>query len=518
MISRMTSRNVPGAAGRLVGTVFLLGVVASAGCGKGGGGSSGGSAGGRPTMPATKGDGLFMAEAPAVVPEELDPDFEAMGVKRLYVAVATISGGKLTPAPPPPNKTLRPTWLTVVGEPGTASALGVDGESFGAAMSAQLKTVVQEARSWAKVEGVHFHFLPSSSQAAALAGFARRVREGLGVPVSVTIPTEAATPDAWKPLAGAADDVVVFAFGRRPETGDRLVDDVSEEFVKSLPFPVRLLVVPGGYGRAGKSADNPDGRRLPDGQIDALSEDRNLDFDFGQVLSKEPGSIYNFKPHPTPSGGASLLGADGGYARFQTLTMFDVLRFVASVSRWGGDRVLGRVFLVDGLPTDGHLLGFPAIKSLLTGKPFAPKLVISARQDGASKGNYDMVLEVANDAPTPTELSHFNNWVQVRAEGAAITNARTGDFDRFELLTDRGQPAPYGRAVIVRMFENFFAPGEKNQVGPIRVSGMSPRAWVSYRLTTPDGKTIDGPEVEIVLRAPTPPPKPTKPAPLKRRR
>lgn len=500
------------AATRLWGAVLLLVGVASAGCGKG---SSGGSSLSRSGAGPVKGDGLFLAEAPAVVPEELDPEFEAMGVRRLYVAVASVGAdGKLVPAPPPPTKTLRPTWLTVVGEAGAAGALGADGAGFGDSIATQLKPVLQEARGWAKVEGVHFHFLPAPGQAAALAGFARQVKERLALPVSVTIPGSAAAPDAWKPLDGATDEVVLFAFGRRPETGDRLVDDVSEEFVKSLPFPVRLLVVPGGYGRVGKGAENPDGRALADGQIDVLSEDRNLDFDFGQVLSKEPGSIYNFKP---TSGARTLLSADGGYARFQTLTMFDVMRFLSGVSRWGGDRVLGRVFLIAGLPSDGHLLGFPAVKALLTGKPFAPKLQISARQDGASKGSYDMVLEVANDSPTPTELSHFNNWVQVRAEGGAITHARTGDFDRFELLSSSLGLAPYGRAVIVRMYENFFAPGEKNQVGPIRIVGASPRAFVSYRLTTPDGKTIDGAEVEVVLRAPTPVPK-AKAAPPKKRR
>ena len=67
-------------------------------------------------------------------------------------------------------------------------------------------------------------------------------------------------------------------------------------------------------------------------------------------------------------------------------------------------------------------------------------------------------------------------------------------------------PAPFGRATACRLFENFFAPGESNEVGPIRIAGARPRAFVSYQLSLPDGRTIEGPEVEVAVAPPPPAP------------
>lgn len=45
-----------------------------------------------------RGDALFLAEAPAVVPEELAPELDAMGIRRLYVAAASLSAsGRIEP-------------------------------------------------------------------------------------------------------------------------------------------------------------------------------------------------------------------------------------------------------------------------------------------------------------------------------------------------------------------------------------------------------------------------------------
>ena len=61
------------------------------------------------------------------------------------------------------------------------------------------------------------------------------------------------------------------------------------------------------------------------------------------------------------------------------------------------------------------------------------------------------------------------------------------------------QAAPFGRATACRLFENFFAPEEANVVGPIRIAGGRPRAFVSYQLTLPDGRTLTGAETEVAI-------------------
>ena len=74
--------------------------------------------------PQARGDALFLAEAPAVVPEELTPEFDGMGIRRLYVAAASLGrGGKITPFPPPPSPIQRPVVLVLMGEPGAAEGL-----------------------------------------------------------------------------------------------------------------------------------------------------------------------------------------------------------------------------------------------------------------------------------------------------------------------------------------------------------------------------------------------------------
>ena len=73
--------------------VLLFGALGAGACKKGlpllGGGAP---------APPPSGDALFLAEAPAVVPEELAPEFDAMGIRRLYVAAAISRRGRTGPS------------------------------------------------------------------------------------------------------------------------------------------------------------------------------------------------------------------------------------------------------------------------------------------------------------------------------------------------------------------------------------------------------------------------------------
>ena len=309
-------------------------------------------------------------------------------------------------------------------------------------------------------------------------------------------------PEKWKPLAGAASEALVLAFGRRPELGGQIVSDWPEESARAFPLPFRLLVVFGGYGRAGDGRTFA-GRILPDGKIDEFSKDHALDFDFGQVFSSEPGTVCIFKPRAGTRG--SSLAADGGYARFQSLTTAEGLRFLTSAGRWSVPNLRGRVFLVEGVPKDGHLVGYPAVRALLTGKPLEPRLEVEAIPGESGRGYVELSVRATNAGPTPTDLSHYNNWIQIRVEGGTVALVKPGDFDRYEQLTseaDGYKLTSSSGAVVARLFENIFAPGERNQSGPIRVAGTHPRVFLSWHLTLPDGKVANGPEIEATPAAP----------------
>lgn len=457
--------------------------------------------------PAERGDALFLAEAPAIVPEELAPELDAMGIRRLYVAAASLTGaGQVRPFPPPPSTFSRPVVLVLMAEPGAEGGLkGSSPEQLGEGWAAGARKLAEEAKGWAQVSGVHVHVLPGPEDALALGAALKAMKARLpGLSLSVSV-RAGSPPGTWAPLEGAADEALVFTFGRRPETSDLFVREMAEEEAKAFPLPFRLLLVPGGYGVAGSGGR---AHRLADGEIDKLSEDRNLDFDFAAVLSSDPGSIYNFKPRAGYERAQNLLSGDGGRARFDILPFADLVRFVSASSRWSAPALAGRVFLVDGVPRDGHLSGYPAIRALLTGKAWEPSIVVEPVEGKGRAG--EVWLRVSNPGPTPSELSRFGNQVTIRLEGGVFTALGAGDFDRYEIFAsarDMKEPAPFGRATVCRLFENFFAPEEANEVGPIRVAGARPRAFVAYQLTLPDGRTINGPETEISI-APPPPPTP----------
>jgi hypothetical protein len=470
------------------------------------------------TSGGSRADGLFLAQSPALIPEEILPDIQAMGIGRVYIAGARItSSGQIEAYSPPPNRIELPTIFVLMGDEGSSSTLsGTKGELIGEGWATGLVRPLAEARSWANVVGLHLHVIPKPEQAEVLAGVLKALKRAVGLPVSVTLPA-GAPAGSWKPLADAADEALLFAQGRRPETGDTMVPEPNEEEARGFPLPFRLLSVPGGYGRGG-TGDAPSGRRISDGEIDRLSEDKGLDFNFEHVLSNEPGSLYGFSARPGVDSRRTLLAQDGGAARFQLVAFSDVARLVSAAGRWAGAPIRGRVFMVDGVPNDGHLLGFPAIKALLTGEPYAPSLKVTA-VPRRSKESFEFSLNVVNDAPTPTDLSHFDNWVQVRVEGGVIASVVAGDFDRYEVFAslDDKRPAPFGRATVVRFFENLFAPFEAGDVGPIRLAGSRPKVFVKAHLVLTDGQVLDPPESELAFVMPTPEPKAEPPSRKKKK-
>lgn len=452
------------------------------------------------------GDALFLAAAPAWVPDENEAELSAMGIGRLYVAAAALrKDGKLVPLPPPPTRLTRPVFLAVIGEPSAAAVLASGGgETFGAAWARSLVPILAEAKGWAEIAGVHLHLDPLPENASALADAIRALKAGIGgLPVSVTLRgTE--SPDSWKALAGAADEALLFSFGRRPELGDRLVPEISDETAKEMPIPFRLLIAPGGFGRTGDGKSFL-GRWLPDGEVAGLASDRSLDFSFGQVLSDEAGNLYTFRIRPGARLSDSRLAADGGSARFHILAFSEAVRLLGLASRWSAPRLLGRVFLVEGIPRDPHLVGYAAVRDLLTGKSLDLRLQVEAMAGSSGAGWTEFSLRVTNPSVTPSDLSRLNNWVQVRVEGGVFSSVRLGDFDRFELLSSQAEgyrPANLGQAVVARLFENLFAPEVTKETDAIRVSGSRPTVFVSWHLTGPDGKIFDGPETEATLVSP----------------
>jgi len=458
-------------------------------------------------------DALFLAEAPVMVPEELGPELSAIKVGRIYAAAASLdASGKVTSFPPPPSRLPLPVVFTVMSS-GAESALKGKADALGETWASGIAQAVSDAKRWADVAGVHLHLWPTPEMAETLAGALSVVRKRVGLPISVTVPAEA-PPEAWKPLKGAADELLVLAFGRRPETLDRMARELTEEQARKFPVPFRLLLVLGGYGFPGdKPIGAPDAHRIPDAQVDKLSENAALDFEL-HFLSTEPGDVFSFRPKLESSPSKNPLAVLGGAATFQVPTLPELTQLLSAAERWKQVPLLGRVFLLDGVPEDGHILGYRAVKAILTGEPTEPSLSIDVSPGGAGQGWAEFSLIAANRSAAPSDLSRVNNWVQVRVEGGVIAAVRAGDFDRYTLhAADPTSTRHYGDAGICRLLENLFVPGEVNVAGPIKVTGTNPRLFVSYQLSVPGHDAVKGAEVEKVLptvrgRAP----EPTKPS------
>jgi hypothetical protein len=227
------------------------------------------------------------------------------------------------------------------------------------------------------------------------------------------------------------------------------------------------------------------------------------------VLSEEAGSLYTFKLRPGVRLAESRLATDGGAARFQILAFSDAVRLLGLASRWGAPKLLGRVFLLEGIPRDPHLVGWAAVRDLLEGKPLELKLHLESKAGSSGAGWTEFSVRVTNLSPTPSDLSRYNNWIQARVEGGVFSSVKIGDLDRFELLSSQAEgyrPVPLGHAVVARLFENLFSPGETKETDAIRVSGARPKVFLSWHLTGPDGKIGDGPETEASLGIPAPKP------------
>lgn len=463
-------------------------------------------AGGGATDSKAAGDALFIVTAPAVIPPELAPDFAAMKVGRLYLAGATLAAsGKVTPLPPPPDHVSQPVSFVLMGEEGASGLFATgEGQGVGERLGAALTQPLEEAKSWGTVTGIHIHVIPQAAQLPTVAAAAKALKSKTGLPVSITL--LAGTPPASiETLKGAVDEVLILTFGRRPETGDQLAPELSEAEAKAISVPFRLLLVPGGYGFAGSSPAPVTGRRMPDGEIDTLSEDRNLDFDFGQVLSTDPGTVYNFKPREGFPAYKTNLAQDGGYAQFRFLVIADLVRFLGASRKWGDTKLAGRVFLIEGLPRDPHLIHFGTLRTLLSGSVIDPVLNVSAAKSGSRGNEVSYVLTVTNDSVASTGLSRLSNFVRIRVEGGVVAGVSAGDFDRFEILESaapNSRAATFGKATVVKLYENFFAPGEANQTGALRIAGSRPKVFLSYQLTLTDGRTVEGKELEVGLGAP----------------
>ena len=362
-----------------------------------------------------RGDALFLAEAPAFVPDDVDAELESMRIVRLYVPAATMSrSGAIAASSPAAHAAQAPAHPHGARRgrrrDGRRGARGRSGRGVG-------PRALEDSRARRKTGAGS----RASTSTSGPRRSSRRTSPRRSPPS--TRPSVCRSPSRF-PRSRSRSAGSRSRAPRAKRSSWRSAGGRSSAARSSASFPRRsrasfrfrsaLLVAFGGYGRTGDGTTFT-GRMLPDGRIDQLSEDRALDFDFGQVFSSEPGRSARSSRAPERRARRS--------PRTEATRASSSPRWAKGCASWRPSaagplpNLRGRTFLVGGVPKDGYLVGYAAVRALLTGKPVEPRLVVEALPDEAGRGYTEFTIRTTNAGPTPTDLSHYNSWVEIRVEG-----------------------------------------------------------------------------------------------------
>jgi len=435
---------------------------------------------------------LELSRSDAPLPAAIVPRLRNAGVAELFVpAVRMLADGasaRTEILPSPASRYPFPIYLEVEGVGNFDAYLDREkekaAETIWKAASAAL-----ESRKYGPIAGLHLGLRvrkASSEYGRVLRFLRRRLPARLTLSASVDTPLSEKERAGWKACSGRLDFVVAGIFGRVPgpaPEGDRLGAELSVASKWGVPIAARISPV--GWGVAQRESEAP--AEVSDENLNALSEDRRFDFEFGGLLTDSAENVYVFTargPVRNGPGGISLRARD-------TIT-FREPRPADLLAAFSASRdATARIVRAAGFSEEEGLIGVPIIEDLLLGRRIEPKLRFELYRNGG-----EVTFVAVNAAPEFSELSRLNNWVDVRFQGASLRDVQPGDFDRFELYDGAGRRVLPPLARRVRFIENFVAPGESMTGGPMRFSG-TPRVSVSYHLALPDGTVIDSRDVAI---------------------
>jgi hypothetical protein len=446
----------------------------------------------------------FRDSAPVLTGDEV-ARLRTVGVHSLFLAAGEVapSGGGVewTEVAPPKAPSVFPVTLVVTAREPFGAAIASDPDSFARSVSIHLRKALEAAERYGKIDGVHLEIPVEPTDDHAYAEAVRKLRALLppGLRISVALYRTAGPEErkAERELVGAADLVVVYAFGRIPQADSPGIPAHADAHtVDSYGVPMLIGFVPGGSATVADAGGDTRGV-LGDSILNALSEDSRFDFSFGSVLSGEPENVYIFTAE-RDCRLESLSLRPGDTVTFRLRSAADLLNAVGE-SLTGRRNALGSLFVLSGVGGGQSLLGFDVLEDVLLGRPVQPQFALTLADQAEHRGEMRFAVSLTNQKAEFSALSRLNNWIDVEIQGGTLVDARNGGFDRFELLDARGGSASPRNARHVRFFENFIAPGEHIVSGPILVRGNPKGFRVTARgqVSLPDSTTLQIPETVL---------------------
>ena len=311
--------------------------------------------------------------------------------------------------------------------------------------------------------GAHLDLPFDAGAGKAGAALLSALRRALPRPVPVTItlarvPRNEGELKALRPLAGGADALLGFVFGRAGPIDPAAID--------SLGRPWWAGYAVGGEGErqgAGGEALGP----VAEKSLDALSGNPRIDFENDLSLADASTVAFHFTARaPVRMEGLEL--AAGERVSWKEPSVSELI-FQLGSALTGRHRALGRVVVFDGASEAERLFPIAAFEDVLLGRSLAPVLDVSTQGNGRA-----VIVEAANRTPHASSVSRVANWVEVDVAPAHPADVQVGGFERYEVYDSGERPVTPGRGTRVRLYETLVAPGESITAARIVVRGKLP--------------------------------------------
>lgn len=476
----------PGVA--LFAVVLAAGAVAS--CGRG-------AREDEPSEPL-RGSSVWFADGPQDgEPGALEASLERFGCAAVFFPARRLtrgSGGAWVgsdlPAPSRPLSRIPVLLVLEAKEDPLPSGDEQRGERFGDLLAREMALTLARGAEFGTVRGLHLDLPFSGATAEAHAAALTKARSvmahqlsrardagskaGRAVAVTYSIrrpsPPDEKQAAAVRALASRADGFVAFLFAE-----DGTADAAH---VDSLGKPWWAAYVPGGKASVRRASGAIESSGVPEGLVDALSDDPRTEFRHDLPWDVQRGSGFSLKARRSlTAGGVTLSGGDS--VAFIQPSLPDMLaRFRSDTEK--PRFALGRIVVFAGRREADRIFPVAALEDVLAGRPPAPALAAWTEREGGRL----VRLGAENPRAHASVVSRVENWIEVDLAPARVADVELGGFDRWEAYDPKGRSVSPGHATRIRFYETFVAPFERFEPARLRVRGPLPTPCCRVRSRT----------------------------------
>ena len=486
--------------------------------------------GGRPEP--SPGSFLWVAaeDAAALTAEEVAA-LERSGIGRLVLEAGTLGADGRPEIEPVAFRSMAASHLPAVRLPVLLAVSGSwdgsdDPPEAGVSLAEGLTAVRRraEAAGWRPVGFLLDLALPADEE--SLEGFAALLETvaeeaGGGALLGVTVDPAVLGSPGVESIAEAADLLVAFLYGPRPDGGPAAEGDAAWSVEAAGEGARRLdglgtpfLVGVGTVGelvrldRSGAAAE-----RTTRADLASLLAAPGLSAPRAPVLEGLDRQRYELTVQEPLAVGGWRLPAGSAFA-VQRLTVHHLDAFLAHLAELGLSRHLGQVWMRPPRAGEGLAVPVAALTEVAAGRPPGPRLELALEERSARRGRRVVRVTLSNPGGEATEIASFDaNRVELTTPSGAFVRVDPGDFRRYELTRGGRRVADArsaSRADGLRLYAPRLAAGETLTSGDVEVRGGRgvPRIEATATFLAPGGERVEAVAGDPAETAPCPDPSP----------